>query len=171
MVKHVALPMPMARAPSKYRLLPWARHSAYMYTHVPRQRGCASAPRQQACTLKGADARAHEWLTRSRLMCKPYVSNRAAKVRARGKSPDGENVVCESKNMGSFLTSMFGVTFEKGDVTDSSAQHVQQQSNRMQLAQSMSETLWRHRAPRTLPIALPTAPQVQAIRASTVAAN
>ena len=105
------------------------------------------------------------------MICKPYVSNRAATAIARGKISDDGDVVRDSKNMGSFLTSMFGVTFEKDELTDSSAQHVQRQSNRMQLAQRISATPWRHRAPRTLPIALPTAPQVQAKRASTVAAK
>ena len=105
------------------------------------------------------------------MICKRYVSSRAGTASASGKTSDGGNVIRHSKNMRSFLTSMFGVTFEKGDVTDSSAQHVQRQSNRMQLAQRISATPWRHRAPRTLPIALPTAPQVQAKRASTVAAK
>ena len=68
------------------------------------------------------------------------VSNHAAKASARGKFPDGENVVRDSKNMGSLLTSMFGVTFEKGDVTDSSAHPMRLCLNHTQHAQAIAAT-------------------------------
>ena len=86
------------------------------------------------------DARAPGRLTRPRIIFKSCVASRAAKARERGKITDGATMVHELKNAGSILTYIFGFTFERAELTNSSAHHMQRYSNHVRRVQRMAAT-------------------------------
>ena len=77
--------------------------------------------RPRACMPICVDACAPGRLTRPRIIFKSSVASRAAKASGRGKITDGANMVHELKNTGSILTYIFGLTFERAELTNSSA--------------------------------------------------